>query len=77
MKTLPKRPSELLAIMTEQYEEPEVDMFGQSRRGGRGKKKGKNFFQVSSESLFYQIIANDGWIIEGTPDLVWNSILLG
>jgi hypothetical protein len=48
MGCLPKRPSELLSIMTEQYEEPEVNMWGQERRGGRGKKKGKLFFQVRS-----------------------------
>lgn len=47
MGTLPKRPSELLAIMSEQYEEPEVDMFGQTRRGGRGRRKAKPFFKVS------------------------------
>ncbi|KIM35559.1 hypothetical protein M413DRAFT_14485 [Hebeloma cylindrosporum] len=42
----PKRPSELLAAMSEQYEEREMDRFGRPLRGGRGKKKGKAFFHA-------------------------------
>ena len=49
MNYLPKRPSELVATMTEQYEERELDRFGREIRGGRGKKKGKPFFRVSSD----------------------------
>jgi hypothetical protein len=47
MNYRPKRPSELLAAITEQYEEKEVGPFGREIRGGRGKKKGKAFFYVS------------------------------
>ncbi|KIM35555.1 hypothetical protein M413DRAFT_347678 [Hebeloma cylindrosporum] len=46
MNYRPKRPSELLAAMTEQYEEREPARFGREVRGGRGKKKGKLFFQA-------------------------------
>jgi len=49
MNYRPKRPSELRATMTEQYEEQELDRFGRAVRGGLGKKKGKAFFHVSSE----------------------------
>jgi hypothetical protein len=52
MNYRPKRPSELLAAMTEQYEEQETDRFGRAVRGGPGKKKGKAFFHVSSEYVY-------------------------
>ncbi|PPQ76493.1 hypothetical protein CVT26_012359 [Gymnopilus dilepis] len=42
----PKRPSELLAAISEQYEERELDRFGRKVRGGRGSKKGKKFFHA-------------------------------
>ena len=47
MNYRPKRPSELVAAMTEQYEERELDRFGREIRGGPGKKKAKAFFRVS------------------------------
>ncbi|KDR79592.1 hypothetical protein GALMADRAFT_243691 [Galerina marginata CBS 339.88] len=46
MNYRPKRPSELLAAITEQYEEQKLDRFGRAVRGGPGKKKGKPFFQA-------------------------------
>ena len=52
MNYRPKRPSELLAAMTEQYEEQEMDRFGRAVRGGLGKTKGKAFFHVSSEYVY-------------------------
>jgi len=53
MNYRPKRPSELLAAITEQYEEQEMDRFGRAVRGGPGKKKGKTFFHVSSEYVYF------------------------
>lgn len=43
---IPKRPSELLCAIAEQYEEREVDRWGREVRGGRGKRKNKEFFRV-------------------------------
>jgi hypothetical protein len=43
----PKRPSELLAMISAQYETPELDRNGQPRNSDRGRKKTKIFFQVS------------------------------
>lgn len=66
----PKRPSEILAEITAQYEERAVDRWGQERRGGPGKKKGKNFFQVCCSTCRF-ITLNYG---QGTSDVVRRRI---
>jgi hypothetical protein len=70
MNYRPKRPSELLAAITEQYEEKEVGPFGREIRGGRGKKKGKAFFYVSfwiSNGWMKTLLI---WVCQGASDVV-------
>lgn len=67
----PKRPRELLAAMTEQYEEQEMDRFGRAVLGGLGKKKGKAFFHVSSEYVYLgEKHANE--LNPGTSEMIWS-----
>ena len=73
MNYRPKRPSELVAAMTEQYEEREPDVFGRAVRGGPGKKKGKAFFHVSSEYVYLgEKHVNE--LDQGTSNLVWSCV---
>lgn len=74
----PKRPSELLCAIAEQYEEKEVTRWGQEVRGGRGKKKTKEFFRVRVSFALYeaksQALTCDDAVLSltGTFDVVWH-----
>ncbi|KDQ11449.1 hypothetical protein BOTBODRAFT_67989 [Botryobasidium botryosum FD-172 SS1] len=72
MGYLPKTPDELLSAMSEQYEEPELNRYGEERRGGPGKRKPKIFFQAHLNWYGIEYYASDGR--DDLEDLLWDAM---
>ncbi|PPQ76459.1 hypothetical protein CVT26_012895, partial [Gymnopilus dilepis] len=68
----PKRPSELLAAMSEQYDEKEYDRYGQEKRGSRGKKKQKQFFKA--HLTWYGIEYDENDSRQELEEKLWNAM---